>query len=62
MVVGGLDLVVTTFHLRQISPAMHLDMGYVYLAVPISGCFLVLYSLIGFVERLHRILHPGEPA
>lgn len=53
MVVGGIGLVRTTFRLEQISPALGLDMGYVYLAVPISGIFLVLYGVIGFAERLY---------
>lgn len=55
MVLGGTDLVLTTFRRHQISPALHLDMGYVYLAVPISGCFLTLYSVIGLVERLSAL-------
>jgi len=55
MVAGGTDLVLTTFNLHQISPALHLDMGYVYLAVPISGAFLLLYSVIGLIERV-RVL------
>jgi TRAP-type C4-dicarboxylate transport system permease small subunit len=59
MVIGGASLVGHTFYLQQISPALHLEMGYVYLAVPISGAFLVLYSLIGFFERL-SCLRQGE--
>ena len=52
MVIGGFDLVRTTLALKQTSSSLDLNMGYVYLAVPISGCFLVLYSLIGLFERL----------
>ncbi len=59
MVIGGASLVARTFYLQQISPALHLEMGYVYLAVPISGAFLVLYSLIGLFERL-SCLRQGE--
>jgi TRAP-type C4-dicarboxylate transport system permease small subunit len=59
MVIGGLGLVSRTFELKQISPALHLQMGYVYLAVPISGAFLVLYSLIGFFERLSTLRQGG---
>ncbi len=55
MVVGGIDLVATTFRLKQISPALGLKMGYVYLAVPISGLFLILYSVIGFMERFNTV-------
>lgn len=59
MVIGGIGLVVRTFSLQQISPALHLQMGYVYLAVPISGVFLVLYSVIGFGERLNSFRQGG---
>ena len=53
MVIGGIGLVIRTLELKQISVALHLPIGYVYLAVPISGLFLVLYSLLGFFERLN---------
>jgi TRAP-type C4-dicarboxylate transport system permease small subunit len=52
MVIGGISLVVRTLELGQISPALKVKVGYVYLAVPISGFFLMLYSVIGLVERL----------
>jgi TRAP-type C4-dicarboxylate transport system permease small subunit len=52
MVIGGIDLVQTTLSLEQKSPALGLQMGYVYLAVPISGFFMLLYSAIAFFERL----------
>jgi len=55
MVVGGADLVASNFELGQVSPALHVNMGYVYLAVPISGFFLTLYSLIGLAERLQKL-------
>lgn len=60
MVVGGFDLVRTTLALEQTSPALGLNMGYVYLAVPISGCFLVLYSVIGLSERCAAAQRGGE--
>jgi TRAP-type C4-dicarboxylate transport system permease small subunit len=52
MVIGGMDLVITTLNLGQISPGLGVKIGYVYLAIPLSGLFLVLYSVIGLVERL----------
>jgi len=55
MVVGGADLVASNFELGQVSPALHLNMGYVYLAVPLSGLFLTLYAIIGLVERLQKL-------
>ncbi len=61
MVYGGLDLVRVTFQLQQQSPALNLEMGYVYLAVPISGGFMALYSFIAFAERLAACIK-GKPA
>lgn len=52
MLYGGYDLVVSTFELGQTSPVFGLPMGYVYLAVPISGFFMVIYSFIGLAERI----------
>ena len=59
MVCGGIHLVTRTLALDQTSPALQLPIGYVYLAVPISGAFLVLYSLLGFFERL-KVIRQGE--
>lgn len=59
MILGGTDLVASTLELGQESPALRVKMGYVYLAVPISGFFLTLYAVIGFVERF-RELRKGQ--
>lgn len=58
MVVGGIDLVRSMLVLGQESPALGLKIGYVYLAVPISGFFLTLYAVIGVVERIRGL--PGK--
>ncbi len=59
MVAGGIKLVSNTLEMGQVSPALGWKMGYVYLAVPISGFFLVLYSVIGLVERLVQLFKGG---
>lgn len=59
MVIGGIDLVIKTVNLGQISPALGVKVGYVYLAIPISGFFLALYSVIGLVERLTKLVKGG---
>ena len=59
MMLGGIDLVTSTLELQQLSPALNIKVGYVYLAVPISGFFLVLYSVIGLVERLVQLFKGG---
>jgi len=55
MILGGVDLVSSNLELGQVSPAMHVKMGYVYLAVPISGFFLTLYAIVGVAERLQKL-------
>jgi TRAP-type C4-dicarboxylate transport system permease small subunit len=60
MVVGGIDLVTSMLELGQPSPALNVQMGHVYLAVPISGFFLTLYAVVGLVERLAAFLGKGN--
>ncbi len=42
---GGGYLSYTAFELRQTSAALNLPLGYVYLAVPVSGCFVFVYAV-----------------
>ena len=56
MVLGGASLVGSTLALGQESPALRVKVGYVYLAIPISGFFLTLYAVIGLVERLRELV------
>ena len=59
MVLGGINLVVSTLNLQQLSPTLGIKVGYVYLVIPISGFFLALYSVIGLVERLTQLFKGG---
>ena len=59
MVIGGIELVSNTLRLEQVSPALGVKVGYVYIAVPISGFFLVLYSVIGLAERVVQLVKGG---
>ncbi len=59
MVVGGTQLVSRTLITKQVSPALQLKMGYVYLAIPISGFFLVIYSVELFIENLTALKKGG---
>ena len=56
MVIGGIQLVHRVLITNQVSPALGLKMGYVYLAIPISGLFLVIYSIELFAKTLGEIL------
>jgi TRAP-type C4-dicarboxylate transport system permease small subunit len=60
MIIGGMNLVISTLKLGQVSPSLGVEIGYVYLAIPISGFFLVLYSVIGLVERIVELSKPGS--
>jgi TRAP-type C4-dicarboxylate transport system permease small subunit len=52
MVWGGLRLVWETLRLEQMMMALNVPKGYVYMAVPISGVFVVLFSLESLVQSL----------
>ncbi|MBD3414236.1 MAG: TRAP transporter small permease subunit [Candidatus Aminicenantes bacterium] len=48
MLMGGARLVMLTFRLNQVSPAMGIPMGFVYSVIPLSGILIVIYSA-GFI-------------
>ena len=50
--IGGVNLVRETLAGGQASPALGVPMGYVYLALPISGFFLTLYSVEFLIEHV----------
>ena len=45
MVMGGIRLVRITLTLNQISAAVGIRMGYIYLVIPLSGALIMFYSL-----------------
>ncbi len=45
LTIGGFQFVRNTFATGQVSPALGIEMGYIYLAVPISGIFMSIYCL-----------------
>lgn len=57
MIFGGYTLVSETLRAGQMTPALEIRMGYVYLAVPISGLFIVLFC----VEQIVELLAPSNP-
>lgn len=52
LVYGGWVLVMETLEQGQLSPTLNLKVGYLYMAVPLSGLFFSLFSL----EELLRLL------
>lgn len=49
---GGARVVSEALILEQTTPALGWKMGYVYLALPISGLFVILYTVENLVETL----------
>lgn len=54
MFIGGLRLVNITFVLNQISPALGIEMGYIYLVLPISGILIMYYAIVFIVETIRQ--------
>ncbi len=55
MVIGGIRLVTITLLLGQISAALSLKLGYVYLVIPLSGLLILFYSLLFLVSAIHEL-------
>jgi len=62
MVVGGIRLVGITLTLNQISAALQVKLGYVYMVLPLSGVLIAFYAIISLFELFGNRLHPGEIA
>ncbi len=59
MLVGGYILVSDTFRSGQLSAALEIPQGYYYLAVPISGIFMILYCIENIIEAVVGLCTPG---
>ncbi len=55
MIIGGIRLVYITLQLNQISAALQLPLGYVYLVLPISGILMMFYSTCFIVDEVKKI-------
>jgi len=53
-VFGGVRVVIDALILEQTTPALGWKMGHVYLALPISGVFMVLFTLLNVAETLNE--------
>lgn len=60
MVGGGGRLVYIQLTLGQQSAALQWKLGYVYLAVPLAGAFVVIYSVIALVDALRGETESGQ--
>lgn len=60
LVIGGYDLTSLTFQMEQVSPALQINIGYVYMVVPISGILFMFYSVM-FMNEYGKTLK-GQPS
>lgn len=52
LVIGGFKLVILTFTLNQISPALGITMGYIYIVLPLTGLLMIYFSILFIVKAL----------
>jgi TRAP-type C4-dicarboxylate transport system permease small subunit len=64
LVIGGANLVMMTWELRQYSAVLGLPMAVVYVVIPLSGLLICLYALAAFtyeeIAAPHDAVVPGE--
>lgn len=60
MVYGGGGLMLRTLQTGQVSPALGVQMGYVYLAIPFSGVMMIFYSIVFGYEKLQVLFAPAK--
>jgi len=51
LVLGGVKLVTLTLTLGQTSAALHVPLGYIYLALPLSGLLMMFFSVSAVAGR-----------
>ncbi len=51
---GGIRVVGNALAMDQMTPALGLKMGYVYLALPIAGVFILLFTLENLIETVAK--------
>ena len=50
LLIGGTQVVLGRFSAGQMLPAMNISKGYLYLVVPISGVFTMLFTIENIIE------------
>lgn len=53
LVLGGVQI--SNLAMGQISPALGIPMGYIYLALPLSGTINIIYNLLNLVDLRNEI-------
>ena len=60
MIYGGLKLVSSTLDNGQPSAALQVQWGYIYLAVPISGFFILVFSIETIIKNVVSLFNKTE--
>lgn len=55
MFIGGIRLVSITLALNQISAALQIKLGFVYLILPVSGLLMMFYSFYFIIEEINKL-------
>lgn len=60
LIYGGGGLVKITFVLEQTSSALGLSLGWVYLAIPLSGVLTCIYAVLNFINPQIKYFEPSK--
>lgn len=61
LIIGGWQLMERTLAMEQVAPALGILKGWVYLAVPLSGVFVVVFTLGQMVDALrYKVSQSGK--
>lgn len=54
LLIGGSRFVYITFKLGQVSSVMQIGKGWIYLALPISGCLILIYNYLNIRDIIRN--------
>lgn len=54
LIYGGIKLVMLTLHLEQLSAVLGVKMGLIYMVMPLSGLFFLIFALAFISEKLSK--------
>lgn len=54
MVIGGVNLVSLTLYLEQISAALQIQLGYIYIVLPVSGLLIMFYTGVFIIKQYKK--------
>jgi TRAP-type C4-dicarboxylate transport system permease small subunit len=62
LIYGGIELVNKTLAEGQVSPSLGIRVGFIYLALPVSGVFITTFCAESIVETISgKGKHPAQP-